>query len=73
MPFILSESTEELWLSSTITKDSLDSVIAPLADDLLVAQPVAPIRGKRGLGNVPEATQKKLYAVLDDSDQLGLF
>ncbi|MEN8731540.1 MAG: SOS response-associated peptidase [Bacteroidia bacterium] len=72
MPLILHEEAEEKWLSEELGQDAIEKLIQPTKDGELIAHTVAPIKGSKASGNVPEASLELRYAELEVK-QLGLF
>ncbi len=80
MPVILSRENQHLWLEEweTEPKERVDYLCQPYLDAYLKAHPVAPIRGKKALGNVKQALEEYKYPELveessNDSPQMELF
>ncbi|TLX73044.1 SOS response-associated peptidase [Labilibacter sediminis] len=65
MPLMLNPECEKMWLSRDISKDLLLNKVTDPNDYLLKAYPVAPIRGKSALGNIPEACDEHDYATFN--------
>ncbi|MCU4177196.1 SOS response-associated peptidase [Carboxylicivirga sp. N1Y90] len=63
MPLIFNtDESADLWMSpSNDTANSLEDLFMPLADGVLGAHTVAPLRGKNALGNVCEVSDKVDY------------
>nr|WP_321452435.1 SOS response-associated peptidase [uncultured Carboxylicivirga sp.] len=64
MPVILSNLNEERWLNSFDIQLMKDLMI-PFSTEALIAHTVAPLRGKKALGDVPEASDRFIYSELD--------
>lgn len=80
MPVILDRESQKLWLEpwETDPREQLEYLCRPFADEDLVAHPVHAIRGKKALGNVPEAMDAVEYPELaedasNDKGQMELF
>lgn len=72
MPLILSEKMEKKWLDGKLQQTEIEKLIKPIASDILTAYTVAPIKGSKASGNVPEASDEVKYAEVEVT-QLGLF
>lgn len=80
MPVILDREQQGLWLEDwqEEAEERLEFLTQPYRDDNLKAHPVAPIRGKKALGNVAEAIVEFQYTELaedsaNDAEQMELF
>ena len=80
MPVILDRESQHLWLEEweSDPKERVDFICRPYADDDLKAHTVHAIRGKKALGNVPEAMKEEEYPELvedssNDAGQMELF
>jgi putative SOS response-associated peptidase YedK len=70
MPVILPKEKQEEWLMDIKTdadKQHILDLCVPCDESLLEVHTVAPLIGKAGLGNVPEARNEYRYAELDYS------
>lgn len=75
MPVILPEELVSTWLTADIHSDHdktelIQACCQPLGRELLHAWPVRPLRGKAGVGNVPEASEPYEYDDLHDLDEI---
>jgi putative SOS response-associated peptidase YedK len=70
MPVILDRESQKLWLEEweQNPQERVDFICKPYADDDLKAHSVAPIRGKKALGNVAEALAEVNYPELSEED-----
>ncbi len=80
MPLILDRENQKTWLEDweVNPEDRLEHLKNNIMIEDLKAHPVAPIRGKKALGNVAEALVKYNYPELsedpaNDSPQMELF
>lgn len=80
MPLILDRENQHLWLEDweANPKERLEHLSQPYHDDNLKAHAVAPIRGKKALGNVKQALEEYHYPELEedsanDNAQMELF
>ncbi|MFT4980332.1 MAG: putative SOS response-associated peptidase YedK [Bacteroidia bacterium] len=74
MPVILEDAAINVWLGTEKTDDmhlSLLPLCKPLPKDSLQAHAVRPLRGKRALGNVPEAIEAFEYPELGFDTELN--
>jgi len=60
MPVILNKELEELWLNES-SPTLMKNILRPFDMEEMTAHPVAPLRGKKYLGNVPEVTDEYFY------------
>ena len=68
MPVILPREIERDWLqdiNSDTDKKAIQDLIGPYDDEDLNAHPVRQLRGKKGVGNVPEAVEEFEYEELE--------
>ncbi len=72
MPLILHKEAEEKWLNKELDQDAIEKLIQPTKEGELIAHTVAPIKGSKASGNVPEASEEVRYSELEVK-QLGLF
>jgi putative SOS response-associated peptidase YedK len=66
MPVILPEEIEDEWLKEIDPKSDLDikelkQLCIPFPDDALKAHSVKQLKGKSGIGNVPESSDEFVY------------
>lgn len=67
MPVILTEASADAWLCNKLEetdRQSIKSLIQPFPDHELEAYPIAKLRGKAYLGNVPEVCNPVKYTDL---------
>lgn len=67
MPVILPKELERDWLRpihDKTDKEMLQQLLLPYPDELMEAYPVKQLKGKYGIGNVPEANEKFNYPEL---------
>ncbi len=68
MPVILPQELERQWLqpiNDKADKEIIENLIQPYQADLMEAYPVGQLKGKNGVGNKEQATEKMDYSELD--------
>jgi putative SOS response-associated peptidase YedK len=60
IPLLLTEQQEDFWLNET-TEDTINQISESKLEDKLKGHLVAPIRGKKNLGNTKEVTDEYIY------------
>lgn len=62
MPVILARDTQDEWLNSSASKETIEALIKPYDENLLHYYTVGKLLGKEAIGNKPEVTNEFKYA-----------